>query len=373
MTVHLYHDSLTHPGGGTAAYLDALARHVHASGIPVVVHVVEAIASPIVDDLLRDGIAVRRQRRLPGDRWNIRKRAMVWHLGRALQPGDWVFAVCPPYPPVYERLARTVHARRAKLGVSWFLAPEFWPPTTDLMGRDGPSFCRAVAATDAVVSVSRCTAYQFAEVYGYAGPVLVVPYHNRVFFPEPVPLPAGPPWNIGFLGRLDRQQKNLDGLIRAFARLAGERSDILLHLFGDGLDRTELQQLASECGVSQKIAFHGVYDHRSDLHGILSRCHFIVHPSRWEGGPCFSLLEAMQAGRWCVASSVGGIPDLFEDHPECGFLVPRGDDGSQLVEGLRRGVELVSASQIDVGAIRRRYHDGFDMVSAHRAWLAALD
>jgi glycosyltransferase involved in cell wall biosynthesis len=240
------------------------------------------------------------------------------------------------------------------------------------MGQYGSSFCRAVAATDAVVSVSKCTAYQFAEVYGYNGPVKVVPYHNRLFFSDVLPFPPGPPWKIGFLGRLELDQKNLDTLIRAFGRLATERADIQLHLYGGGPDQAVLQELAKKCGVASNVSFHGVYDHRIDLPQILGGCHFFVHPSRYEGGPCFSLLEVMQAGRWCVVSAVGGIPDLYAGHPECGHLVPQCDDGTLLLDALRRGLDLAAAGALDPLAIRRRYHNGFDMASAHKAWLAAL-
>jgi glycosyltransferase involved in cell wall biosynthesis len=244
-------------------------------------------------------------------------------------------------------------------------APEFLPAPNS-------RFCEAVAETDAVVSVARCTAGQFQSIYGYQGKVHVVPYHNCLFFQNAVPLPAGPPWKIGYLGRLERKQKNLTELLTAFSRLASTRSDVELHFHGQGPDESFLRQSAAQERLDDRVIFHGPYDHRCDLPGIMQRCHFFVYPSRFEGGPCFTLMELMQAGRFCVASRVGGIPDLYDGYPGLGALVEPGD-----VQGLEAALsdatERVAAGAIDGERIRARYLEGFDIASAHRAWLAALD
>lgn len=351
--------------GGIETYLHALATHLHADGdIPFRVAVAELEPCPLVDELVARGVDVYRQNRVPGDRWLVRQRVLLWWLRRQLRPGDWVFCVRQPMPELYLRLVRLAHARGARLAASWMLAPEFLPPTR-------PDFSRAVAETDAVVSVSACTAGQFRTVYGHDGPVHVVPYHNLTFFDAPLPLPPGPPWRIGYLGRLEIRQKNLDQLITAFAALARERSDVELHLHGRGPDQPALERQVAEAGIGGRIVFHGPYDHRRDLPGIMATNHLFVYPSRYEGGPCFSLLEMMQAGRFCVASAVGGIPDLYAGRPELGTLVSPGD-----VPGLRAAlagaVVRVASGAVDGASIRARYDEGFNMAAAHRAWLTAL-
>ncbi len=369
--IHVYYDSLLTPAGGIGTYFHALCIGLTADGTPFRAYVNEVMPSPLADDLQSRGVPLYRQRRLPGDRWNVRKRALQWHLGRQLRPGDWVFAVCQPDPALYLNLARTAHRRGAKLAVSWYLAPEFWP--LDLPGLQpfAIKMRQAIPETDLMVSVSRCTAHQFKEVYGYQGPVAVVPYHNLPLFDRPLPLPAGPPWKIGFVGRLEAKQKNLDGVIRAVAAVAESRPDVQLHLHGGGPSEDELRRLADELHIADKVFFHGVYDHRRDLPAIIANCHFFLYPSRSEGGPCFSVMELMQAGRLCVVSDVGGLPDLYAGHPDLGIMIPR-DDPAALVAGIREAIDRVAAGAVDGDAIRARYLQGFDMAAAQRAFKAAF-
>ena len=350
--------------GGIETYLHALALHLKRERIPFRVAVAELQTCPLVDELVANGIAAYRQRRLPGDRWLVRQRAMMAWLSFQLTPNDLVFCVRQPVPELYAQLSRLTHRRGAKIAASWMLAPEFLPPSQ-------PDFCQAVAETDVVISVSRCTVNQFGSVYGYNGPVHVVPYHNLPLFDRPLPLPSGPPWKIGYIGRLEERQKNLDLLVQAFASLARERKDVELHLYGRGPDQMALEQQVLDTGMQANVFFHGPYDHRQDLEGILAECHFFVYPSRYEGGPCLSLLEVMQAGRFCVASRVGGIPDLYEGRPQLGSLVAP-DDASGLRAALESAVEKVADGSVDGAAIRARYIEAFDMTAAHRAWLSAL-
>lgn len=361
--IYLYSDVLFR-AGGIETYLHALALHLQREDVSFEVVISELERCPLVDELVAKGISVYRQRRVPGDRWLIRQRLMMLWLRMRLGRGDLVFCVRQPMPQLYFRLVRLVHRAHAKIAASWMLAPEFLPPPE-------PNFNRAVAETDAVISVSRCTVSQFKTVYGYDGPVRVVPYHNIPMFEKVVPLPVGPPWKIGFLGRLEIKQKSLDQLLDAFSRLLAEKADVELHVHGRGPDRLALEKLANKLGIQGKVFFYGAYDHRRDLPQIVANCHLFVHPSRFEGGPCFTLLEIMQAGRFCVATEVGGIPDLYESRPEIG-LMTRPNSAEHLSRKLKEAVDRIAQGTIDGGKIRSRYFEGFDVVSAHRAWTTAL-
>lgn len=362
----LYSDVL-YRAGGIETYLHALALHLHSKRIAFRVVVAELEPCPLIDELVEKGIEVYRQRRLPGDRWLVRQHVMLTWLATQLKPGDWVFCVRQPMPGLYLRMVRLVHRRQAQIAASWMFAPEFLPPVPP----HGEKFCQAVAQTDAVVSVSKCTAHQFKQVYGYTGQVHVVPYHNLLFFPEPIPLSSGPPWKIGFIGRLDIKQKNLDTLLQALVPVVQEWQQVELHLYGRGPDQTQLEALALSLGIEKHIVFHGAYDHRKDLPKIMANCHFFVYPSRFEGGPCFTLLELMQAGRFCVAADVGGMPDLYEGFPEVGLLVSP-DNPSELSQAIVTALEQLTSGSINGYTISERYFDGFDMVSAHRAWTSAI-
>ena len=129
-------------------------------------------------------------------------------------------------------------------------APEFLPPPLGRVGRD---VCEAVRETDAVISVAKCTKHQFREVYGYGGPVAVARYHNIERFAAPVSLPHGPPYQIGFMGRIDIHQKNLDTILAAFGLLATRRSDVILNMHGGGNDLDRFATMVADASLSDRI------------------------------------------------------------------------------------------------------------------------
>lgn len=354
--------------GGIETYLDALARTLHAERRPFRIAVSLNGPAPFLDDLEALGIDVYRQPRVPGDRFKVRQRLLVRHVARQLTPGDWVFCVRQPMPGVYLPLVRAAHARGAKVAASWIFAPEFLPPPPGRAGRD---FCRAVAETDAVVSVSECAKHQYADVYGYTGPVKVVRYHNRPLFETTVPLPPGPPWAIGFTGRIDIHQKNLDTILAAFALVRQARQDVVLNIHGGGPDLERFRAMVEASEVREAVTVHGRYAHDRDLPAIVGANHVFVYTSLFEGGPCFSLLELMQAGRFVVTSPVGGIPDLYEGRPDLGLLTAS-DDPRAIAGTLLEAVDAVERGAVRPDVIRRAYEDGFSEGVAHRQWCAAL-
>lgn len=368
--IYLYSDVITQ-AGGIETYLHALATKLHAEDIPFRVAVSEQepenAPCEMLDDLEAKGIDVYRQPYVPGDRWHVRKRLLMAWLWWQLEPDDWVYCVRQPIPELYLELVRVVHSRNAKIAASWMFAPEFLVPEPPHY----ESFCRAVAKTDRVISVSECTTHQFEEEYGYEGPVEVVRYHNLPLFDEPVPLPDGPPWRIGYMGRLSIEQKNLDTLLRAFRQLRDDGLDVELHFYGDGPDEEGLAEQARDLGVDASVFFHGRYDHRTDLPGIMADNHVFTYTSNYEGGPCFTLLELLQAGRYVVASPVGGIPDIYDGHPEAGLLVDPHSPGA-IADTLVEAIQRIAEGGIDPKRIRERYQKEFDMTAAHEAWRQVL-
>lgn len=364
--IFLYSDVL-HSAGGVETHLHALALHLDHEKIPFHVVVVEFDPCPLLDELEDKGIKVYRQRWLPGARWYIRQRSMLTWLRTQLKPGDWVFCVREPISELYLKTVQLVHRRQAKIAVSWCQAPEFVPPAPAYRAK----FCQAVAETDAVISISKCTAHQFKEVYGYTGQVHVVRTHNLPLFQAAIPLPPGPPWKIGFIGRIDINQKNLDTLLKALVSVVQEWPNVELHLYGRGPDQAQLEALALCLGIQKYVIFHGAYDHRSDLLHIMSNCHFFVYPSRYEGSP-LSLLEIMQAGRFCIASRVGGVPDLYEGFPEVGLLISP-NNSSEISQSIVATLKLMASEPVNGDNIRSRYFGEFDIESAHQAWTLALN
>jgi glycosyltransferase involved in cell wall biosynthesis len=272
-----------------------------------------------------------------------------------------------PMPEIYLWLVRAVHSRKARIAASWIFAPLSLRTPAKLQGR----FSEAVRETDAVISVAQCTAGEFSSAYGYAGDVHVVRYHNLPVFGDAVPLPPAPPFRIGFMGRIEILHKNLDMVLAAFQELCRRRDDVELHFFGGGPDEPEFASMVARAGLGQRVVLHGRYDHRTDLPAIVASCHLFIYPSRYEGGPCLSLLELLQAGRFVVTTPVGGIPDIYEGHAEFGIMVAP-DDRQAFVEALEAGLAKVAANGVDQSAMREHYHRNFDMNAAHLGWMRAL-
>jgi D-inositol-3-phosphate glycosyltransferase len=113
-----------------------------------------------------------------------------------------------------------------------------------------------------------------------------------------LPLPSGPIRRIGAIGRL-HPQKGFDILITAFRKCA--LAGMELHVYGDGPERSALQQLASG---DSRIIFHGF----ADPVDAMEKCDVVAVPSRYEP---FGLvaLEARAAGRTVLTSGVDGLAD----------------------------------------------------------------
>lgn len=354
--------------GGIETYLDALARTLHAERRPFKVAVSLNGPTPVVEQLETLGIDVYQQKYVPGDRFKVRQRLLVRHVASRIRAGDWVYCVRQPMPGVYSALVRAVHRRGGKVAASWIFTPDFLPAPS---GRAEKKFCDAVAKTDAVISVSETGAPRYREVYGYEGTVRIVRYHNRLLFDAPAPLPASPPFAVGFIGRIDIHQKNLDRLLLAFRRVRKKRDDVILNVYGGGRDEEHFKQMVLESGVADSVHLHGRYSHERDLPAIMAANHLFVYPSRFEGGPCFSLLELMQAGRYVVASPVGGIPDLYAGHPHLGQLVAPDDPGA-IASSLLQSIQLIESGKVDGEKIRGRYLEHFSNDVAHRQFLEVL-
>ena len=114
-------------------------------------------------------------------------------------------------------------------------------------------------------------------------------------------------------------------LLSALQRVAsdGKQRPLRLAIAGRGREEPRLAGLARDWGVADRVHLLGS---RPDVPDLLAAADVFVMPSFWEGMP-LALLEAMLAGKPCIASNVGGIPEVISS-PELGLLVPAGDPGA---------------------------------------------
>ena len=135
----------------------------------------------------------------------------------------------------------------------------------------------------------------------------------------PAPLPEVP--RVVCVGRLCEQKGQLL-LVEAAARLAAKGIAFEIVLAGDGELRAELESLAAELGVSNRIHITGWISSAQVREEILA-ARALVLPSLAEGLPVV-LMEAMALRRPVLSTYVAGIPELVK-HGENGWLVPSGD------------------------------------------------
>jgi glycosyltransferase involved in cell wall biosynthesis len=147
-------------------------------------------------------------------------------------------------------------------------------------------------------------------------------------------------------------QKGIDVALEALVELPPEA---VLVVLGEGPQRAELEALARQLGVTERVRFPGRV---GDVAALLRQAEVLVHPARWEGFG-LALLEAMLCEKPVVASRVSSIPELVLDG-ETGILVPP-DDPSALATAL--GILLedrAHAAQMGEAGLRRA-HERFSV------------
>lgn len=122
-------------------------------------------------------------------------------------------------------------------------------------------------------------------------------------------------------GRLS-EQKNFALLINSFADVAGTFPDYSLIIYGEGNKRNELEQLAKERGVGDRVSLPGYV---MSLGDEIEDASLFVLSSDFEGMPN-ALMEAMALGLPCISTDcpVGGPRYLIRDGKN-GVLVPVND------------------------------------------------
>lgn len=107
-----------------------------------------------------------------------------------------------------------------------------------------------------------------------------------------------------------KEQKNHLGLIASFRLFCDEFPDSILNLIGSGALEKQTEDYVKELGLGNNVLFLGL---KANVYPFLNSADIFVLPSLWEGMP-ISLIEAMASGLPIVATRVGGVPDMIEDH-----------------------------------------------------------
>jgi phosphatidylinositol alpha-1,6-mannosyltransferase len=119
------------------------------------------------------------------------------------------------------------------------------------------------------------------------------------------------------VARLEDDYKGHDILIRALAIVRTGVYDVYYVIAGDGRLRTNLEVLAHDCGVADRVIFLGRVSATERL-ALYDRCDIFAMISREDAegrGEGFGIvfLEAAARGKPSVGGRSGGIPDAVED------------------------------------------------------------
>jgi glycosyltransferase involved in cell wall biosynthesis len=121
------------------------------------------------------------------------------------------------------------------------------------------------------------------------------------------------------VGRLDVGAKGQDRILAALAGPALAERNWRLTFYGKGWEEAYLRRLVTMYGLSERVHFAGFV---SGIDAVWSREHLCLQPSPKEGTP-MTVVEAMFAGRPCLVTDIGRMPDLIEEG-RTGWVCSRG-------------------------------------------------
>lgn len=161
---------------------------------------------------------------------------------------------------------------------------------------------------------SKFLAIKFKE-WQFGGSIVNVPYFVALENYQPC-FEAGD--YIIYFGRLSRE-KGIFTLLKAMKNL--EKVSLKIVGVGPETENCKLQIVNSK--LHQRVELLG-YRQTEDLQNLIRKARFVVAPSEWYENSPLVILEAMALGKAVVASKIGGIPELVQEH-ETGLLFQPGN------------------------------------------------
>lgn len=122
---------------------------------------------------------------------------------------------------------------------------------------------------------------------------------------------------VGVIRGVKRHDIALRGFAEMLASGGAAAADSVLVLAGDGPMRAEMERLAAELGLGERIKFLG---HRTDVPDLMAAADILLLTSRSEA-QSQALTQGIGLGIPAVATAVGGVPEVII-HEQTGLLVP---------------------------------------------------
>jgi glycosyltransferase involved in cell wall biosynthesis len=178
-----------------------------------------------------------------------------------------------------------------------------------------------------------------------------------------------------FVGRIDPQQKGLDTLLRAWARVPSRDRCALILVGPDWREgRARLEAITNELRISDSVSFFGAVS-GNEKWDVLGSTDVFVHPSRWEAGVPFSVLEAMLAGKALLLTQPADPGGQVAQAGAGVVVLPAEDNIRNALSGLMDAVpeELSSLGLAARELVDREYRWEVTCEKVLRAYRAALE
>ncbi|MFH0988317.1 MAG: glycosyltransferase [Parcubacteria group bacterium] len=157
---------------------------------------------------------------------------------------------------------------------------------------------------------------------------------------------------VGSVGRLSKE-KGHKHLLRACCFLKNKNWRLIL--VGDGPLRADLENSAVSLGVAEKVKFVGITE---DVRPYLNEMDIFVLPSVSEGLG-LAALEAGAAGRFVIATAVGGLPEIVDDRENGLLFKPKNIE--QLARHLNWVDENREQARVLAERLQKKVREKFDI------------
>jgi len=209
------------------------------------------------------------------------------------------------------------------------------------------------ATTSNIKSIHGIPARKIVRVYNGADPMLRVTK-------EQWPPKSG--FTLVYVGRLE-PVKNHSLLLHAFCLALKSMPGLRLWMVGDGSERTALESLASQLGITSHVTFWG---QQLDVAPFLSAADAFVMSSTSEGLP-ISLLQAFSMGLPAIVTDVGGMAEVVR-LVQAGVTTPVTDPSGMTAGILRLAENDAERAQFSKNA-EAAFHSRFTLQTMADAYM----
>jgi glycosyltransferase involved in cell wall biosynthesis len=162
--------------------------------------------------------------------------------------------------------------------------------------------------------------------------------------------------------------KDHPNLLRAFSILLETQPLATLELLGDGELRAELETLAVNLGIRERVKFRGMV---TDVYAEMAHWDLFAYSTTDREGLGNALIEAMMLGLPCVVTEAGPMRELVGDPPAVLLTAP--DDPAAFASAIRNLIRSLPSRTALARAAKMRALSEYGCEKFARRYLELLD